>query len=108
MSLDSVSSTSSRLKWVGGSQSYRVKVSTTSINPETGSGFIDTIVNQNFIKLLNLTEQTTYYYYVQGDCSIDGNSEWSNESTFKTLCSNNPRVITGMLYKIHCKWILGA
>ncbi|MDD2385993.1 MAG: GEVED domain-containing protein, partial [Bacteroidales bacterium] len=83
---DITSSTSAELNWTqaGTCDTWNIKVSTTPITPATTDG--DIIANEstmnNPYELLGLTENETYYFYVQADCGDSEVSDWSAQGEF--------------------------
>ncbi len=70
-----VSTTEVLLSWNGNgtSSSYNIEYGPTGFT--LGTGFTE-IAYDNSINISNLTEGTTYDYYVQADCGADGTSIW--------------------------------
>ena len=70
-----VSTTEVLLSWNGNgtSSSYNIEYGPTGFT--LGTGFTE-IAYDNSINISNLTEGTTYDYYVQADCGADGPSIW--------------------------------
>lgn len=93
VSLMSATATSATLRFdpTNASQ-YQVVVSSKPINPATFNLASDTIVYNQLVSTTNptipsLVGNTRYYAYVRGFCGGDDYSTWSNECTFKTLCT---------------------
>ena len=80
-----VSSTEVMLNWNGNgvSSSYNVEYGATGFTPGTGIGTTETAYDTT-INISNLTEGTTYDYYVQADCGADGTSIWVGPITLNT------------------------
>ena len=84
---DSITSSSANIVWTGTDAAYSIKVSTTSINPETTQGDVfDGVVTTTQLRLNNLVQHKNYYYYVNNNCDVNG--QWSVENLFKTDCAS--------------------
>ena len=79
--------TAMTLTWNGNAANYEVAVSTTSINPDSTTGFTTYTVADDTITINGLTQNTTYYYYVRALCSATEHSEWTIEGSVRTACS---------------------
>ncbi|MDD4148637.1 MAG: DUF5018 domain-containing protein, partial [Bacteroidales bacterium] len=86
--VDNIATTSADLNWTenGTATAWNLKVTTSStFDPTTDTGNIfDGAATGNPHAISTLTENTTYYYYVQTDCTGGDLSEWSNSRTFNT------------------------
>lgn len=83
----SLTNTSAQLSWAngGGESQWQVQY---GLNGFTlGTGTIVSPVTTNPYTLTGLTANTTYQYYVRGECSGPEFSSWSGPFTFKTLCN---------------------
>lgn len=77
------------LSWTAwGTTAWNLKVSTTVIDPATGTGDVfDGPVGTNPYTIGSLTPNTTYYYYLQADCGAGETSLWSVQGSFTTECA---------------------
>lgn len=76
------------ISWLGGAQSWNIKVSTTDLtNPATDAAdILSTNISGSPYTLTGLTSRTTYYVYLQAVCNAAGDSlgAWSNGMSFTT------------------------
>ena len=82
-----VTNNTAQLSWAngGGESQWQVQY---GLNGFTlGTGTIVNPVTTNPYTLTGLTANTTYQYYVRGECSGPEYSSWSGPFTFKTLCN---------------------
>ena len=82
----SLTNNTAQLSWAngGGESQWQVQY---GLNGFTlGTGTIVNPVTTNPYTLTGLTANTTYQYYVRGECSGPEYSSWSGPFTFKTLC----------------------
>ncbi|MDR1592334.1 MAG: fibronectin type III domain-containing protein [Prevotellaceae bacterium] len=67
---------------------WRVLVSTSRINPQTGTADVaDTLVTTRPVVVKGLLPSQTYYYYVQNQCESD--NLWSTEASFTSSCPSS-------------------
>ena len=97
VNVSSLSYDAATLNWLGDTTAtYRVLLSTTAINPNTATTVLkDTIVTTNSVRFTGLTTSTSYYYYIQEQCSSSEVGEWSSTKSFTTECN----VISQFPYK---------
>ncbi|MDO4190615.1 MAG: fibronectin type III domain-containing protein, partial [Bacteroidales bacterium] len=85
---NAVTGNDANITWLGVAPLWNVKVSTTALaNPATDTAnFLTTTTTSSPFHLSGLTPKTTYYVYLQPDCSSAGNGvgAWSNEMSFST------------------------
>ena len=82
-----IADTTMTLAWHGTAANYEVAVSTTSIDPDSATGFTTYTVADDTITITGLNPNTTYYYYVRSLCSATESSEWSVEGSLTTNCT---------------------
>jgi len=86
---DNITTTSANLNWTehGTSTDWNLKVTTSAaFDPTTGTGEIfDGAATGNPHTLSGISENTTYYWYVQANCGGE-TSEWSLEGEFTSPC----------------------
>jgi hypothetical protein len=73
------------LDWTAyGETEWNIKVSTTTIDPTTDPGDVvdELLTTSKPYPVSGLTQNTTYYFYVQSSCG----SDWSPEGMFTTEC----------------------
>ncbi|MCZ2223175.1 MAG: fibronectin type III domain-containing protein, partial [Chitinophagales bacterium] len=65
-----------------------------------------TNINDTTVSLTNLTPTTTYYVWVRSVCSATDSSNWSNISSFRTLCPTpvNPTILSATATTFDVSW----
>ncbi|MCQ2384525.1 MAG: choice-of-anchor J domain-containing protein [Paludibacteraceae bacterium] len=85
---ENIGGTNATITWLGTSTVWNIKVSTTALSdPQTQTAnILDSVVGASPFQLTGLTPKTTYYVYLQPDCSAAGNGTgvWSDEIHFTT------------------------
>lgn len=81
-----VSQSAVYLNWAENSNAMSWDIEWGEAGFEQGTGTIIAGVNSTPFQLNNLTSNTEYDYYVRSNCGINGNSNWSEKSTFETPC----------------------
>ncbi|MCQ2384590.1 MAG: choice-of-anchor J domain-containing protein [Paludibacteraceae bacterium] len=85
---ENVTGNSARITWLGGAPAWNLKVSTTSLtDPATGAAdFLNTTITGSPYTITGLSPKTTYYVYLQPNCTSAGNGmgPWSTEIHFTT------------------------
>lgn len=82
---------SADLAWTSSSSSWNLKISSTVIDPATGTGDIyDGTVTSATYSATGLTELTDYYVYIQSSCGTSSSSWLSSQfTTLKNCTSGN-------------------
>ena len=83
----SVTNGSAQLSWANGGAEPQWQVQYGLNGFTLGTGTIVSPVTTNPYTLTGLTANTTYQYYVRGECSGPEFSSWAGPFTFKTLCN---------------------
>ncbi|MCQ2384591.1 MAG: choice-of-anchor J domain-containing protein [Paludibacteraceae bacterium] len=85
---ENVTGNSARITWLGGAPAWNIKVSTTSLtDPATGTAdVLNTTITGSPYTVTGLSPKTTYYVYLQPNCTSAGNGlgPWSTEINFTT------------------------
>lgn len=82
----SLTNQTAQLSWANGGAEPQWQVQYGVSGFTLGTGTIVTPVTTNPFTLTGLTANTTYQYYVRGECTGPEFSSWSGPFTFKTLC----------------------
>lgn len=90
----SITSTTATISWTAASPApssgYQYYVSTSSTAPLAGTTPTGSVgAGITTANLTGLTANTTYYYWVRGDCGGSGSSTWAGSSNFFTGVTNN-------------------
>jgi hypothetical protein len=83
----SVTNGSAQLSWANGGAESQWQVQYGLNGFTLGTGTIVSPVTTNPFTLTGLTANTTYQYFVRGECSGPEFSSWAGPFTFKTLCN---------------------
>jgi Secretion system C-terminal sorting domain/GEVED domain/Ig-like domain CHU_C associated/Fibronectin type III domain len=84
----SVTNSTAQLSWANGGGETQWQVQYGANGFTLGTGTTVSSVTTNPYTLTGLTANTTYQYYVRGECSGPEFSSWSGPFTFKTLCND--------------------
>ncbi|MGK0387486.1 MAG: hypothetical protein ACI94Y_000212 [Maribacter sp.] len=82
-----ISQTTAKPDWIENNNANSWDIEWGEAGFELGTGTILAGINTNQHYLTELTSDTEYDYYVRSNCGSNGSSNWSEKSTFKTLCN---------------------
>ncbi len=110
ISSNSITSTSATIVWNKPvsyyTAPYSVYYSTSNTAPSLTQAPTITNINDTTVSLTNLTPTTTYYVWVRSVCSATDSSNWSNISSFRTLCPTpvNPTILSATATTFDVSW----
>lgn len=92
VNFDSIGTYDVHFSWQKEAESYRIKLTTEKLTEEELNTennpyvALETTTDKDSITINDLSRLTTYYVYIQSQCSESQVSKWSNPFTFTTLC----------------------
>ena len=86
--VDSLATDAAQVSWVaqGIATDWEVQWGEPGFVPGMNAGIDSMVVSDTTVLIDGLVGNTTYEYYIQSDCGVDGVSDWYGPFSFTTLC----------------------